>query len=660
MGNYAILIGIDQYTFEPLRGSVRDVRRFHRGLQQIDPTMDIQLLTTATGSDTPVADTAMAKSPTYNNVVTALESVMRSAGQGDFVYIHFSGHGTCLKPTAKFSNTATGDLALVLLESETDFQGRCLGGPRLATMLNTLVHSGVVLTITLDCCYAGAVYRHDDDEDDLGTRCLPFTPAMYAQYLEDNYAADVYLDNTNRAGEMRNGSLRSNWLLDPAGYVIISASGMLEKAREIQLNGEIHGSLSFFLGEALFQLNGLKLELGHVFNHVRARFSEHSLLQNPTLYGNRHGRLLQLSSHTLDIPTTAISVIVRRDGSLELQAGRAHGVGDGDTFSLHKFGHQLSPSSGTSTQAIVREAKALTSLLDYIVDTESACNESSAKTNLIAIPIKTTGLSEYPVRIYPKPSNSEHRVIWQDELQNRCLSSVEDQSLPTTFHVSLQYQQQIQEQLHIEFLISTPNFPALQPVSDTIICQDYKSGVAQICDTLVHMAQFMMVRDLHNPQMIPGTSPFLNLFSVYIENNGQHKPGNLIRVQHENEIQLLLGNRTNHSLYFYVFILTPGWGVKNLCAGRNTEVTRYRTKTLSLKMSVPVELQNAPVSRCQDNIKVFVTKQSTSFESLQLPDWHRLPATNEPDNSRSGGGDAESKDWAAVSFPIETVYGSSA
>lgn len=663
MVNYAILIGIDQYAEKPLRGCVRDVRRFHRGLQQIDPTMDIQLLTTVAGSDTPVADTAMAKLPTYNNVVTALEFVMRSAGQGDFVYIHFSGHGHRLDPIAKFSNTATGDLALVLLQDETDFKGRCLGGPRLAIMLNTLVRNGVVLTITLDCCYAGSVYRHDEEKDDTGTRCLPFTSAMYTQYLKDNYAADLYLDNTNGAGEMRNGSLRSNWLLDPAGYVILSASGILEEAREIELKGEIQGCLSFFLGEALFELNGSKLELGHVFNHVRARFSEYSLTQNPTLFGNRHRRLLQLGLHAVDIPITALSVIVRKDGTLELQAGRAHGVADGDKFSLHKFGDQLSPSSATSAQAIVRDAKPLTSILDYIVDTGSTCDGRSAKADLIAIPITRTGLRAYPVRIDPMPNNKDHKLIWQDELQSRRLTSVEDDSLPATFHLCLQQQQQVQQQLYIEFLVSAPKFPALQPVSDTIICQDYKSGVAQICDTLVHMAQFMMVKNLQNHQLIPETNPFLKLFSVYIKHNGEHKPGNLINVQHDANVHLVLGNGTEHSLYFSVFLLTPGWGVKNLYDGRNDEVTPRHTRTLELGMKLPAELQNTPGSRCLDNIKVFVTKQSTSFESLQLPNWHRLPATKEPpkepDNSRSGGGVAESEDWAAVSFPIEIVYGSS-
>jgi Caspase domain len=82
------------------------------------------------GYATPIGDPTTW--PTYYNVTTAFEKITTQAKAGDVVYIHYSGHGTRGAAGSEFSNTSTGDLAVVLLNSGKENDVRYLWGPRLA------------------------------------------------------------------------------------------------------------------------------------------------------------------------------------------------------------------------------------------------------------------------------------------------------------------------------------------------------------------------------------------------------------------------------------------------------------------------------------------------------------------------------------------------
>lgn len=84
--------------------------------------------------------------PTCRNVTLAVEKITCEAKRGDFVYIHYSGHGTRIRASIPFafSNTSTGDLALVLLGGERGERVNCLKGRTLAGLLNTMVNNGLL------------------------------------------------------------------------------------------------------------------------------------------------------------------------------------------------------------------------------------------------------------------------------------------------------------------------------------------------------------------------------------------------------------------------------------------------------------------------------------------------------------------------------------
>src|SRR2546430_12157532 len=81
--------------------------------------------------------------PTYHNVTSALEKITSLGKTGDFIYIHYSGHGTRVEPSSEFSNKSTGDLALVLLNGGKENNVRYLWGPRLAFSLKAIVEMGL-------------------------------------------------------------------------------------------------------------------------------------------------------------------------------------------------------------------------------------------------------------------------------------------------------------------------------------------------------------------------------------------------------------------------------------------------------------------------------------------------------------------------------------
>lgn len=169
--HYALLIGIDAYPEKPLKGCVRDVHRIKTQLESIaEPRIvHIRTLTASlTNAELPSQTMAEPESlPTRRSVIDALDWIIAGAKEGDFVYIHYSGHGTaCRLPIdllvfSKFSNRTTGDLGLNLLPGNGS-NIKYLWGSELATSLSIMVEKKSIVTVVLDCCFSGSVMRNDD------------------------------------------------------------------------------------------------------------------------------------------------------------------------------------------------------------------------------------------------------------------------------------------------------------------------------------------------------------------------------------------------------------------------------------------------------------------------------------------------------------------
>ncbi|CAH0025853.1 unnamed protein product [Clonostachys rhizophaga] len=225
--HHALLIGVNAYTERPLQGSAHDVRCIKAIFEDKVNAANVQLLTATLGDgNKPFVENREAL-PTESNIVAAFNNIIRDVTAGDYVYIHYSGHGTIVRPSVDpenvVSNQFAGDLALALLHDQNPMKVQILPGKSLAELLNCMIDHGLILTIVLVCHFFAAVYRDDDEPLSqtklLSIRCLELVEASNQDpaYVEDYTAA------LGSVSEYRDADMLSNWMLDPSKYSMLVA-----------------------------------------------------------------------------------------------------------------------------------------------------------------------------------------------------------------------------------------------------------------------------------------------------------------------------------------------------------------------------------------------------------------------------------------------------
>lgn len=169
MAKKAVLIGCNYPgTKAELKGCVNDVRRMHRCL--VDrygfKESDIKILI-----DTDPASTQ----PTGANIRRAITSLVRSAEPGDYLFVHYSGHGTRL-PAETGEEDDTGydecivpcDMNLITDDDFRLFVEELPTGCRL-TIISDSCHSGGLIENTKEQIGESTKREDDDDDDESGS-----------------------------------------------------------------------------------------------------------------------------------------------------------------------------------------------------------------------------------------------------------------------------------------------------------------------------------------------------------------------------------------------------------------------------------------------------------------------------------------------------------
>lgn len=637
---YAILIGINAYRDRPLKGCVRDVRNIKKCLEGASNHVRIQMYTTNENVDpesSPTEDPMLW--PTYQNVISALGKITSSTKSGDFVYIHYSGHGTRAEPEGQFSNRSTGDLALVLLDGGNAGNVRYLYGNILARFLDAMVEKGLVVTLVLDCCFSGSVYRRDDHN----VRYLPYDAEIDSKYPME---LDMILGDDTGYPASRDASMRSNWLINPDGYAILAACGPHEEATELKLeDGQTHGALSYFLLTSI-DSGGLGKKRKDIYEHLRGKFRGSQPQQTPVLYGNKDQGFFGYANP--EVVTGVIHIVAKQDGGLELLAGQAHDVGDCDLFAVHSLssGKHDSISKRDPVVAKVVQARALTSDLELVEPTPIPLHAEWVATALTRFSLK-----KLPIRL---ASGLPRRNELMTALKGRMLDVRDDDDEHFfSFHVMLN---SIQEyEIQDESGQRTINVPTMM--------QD-QTDVDRICDVVEHLAKFRRVRDLANN--VPADS-FRESFSVRITNSTGEtfSPGCLAEVDDGTKFTLVVENKGENPLYAYVYNMGSRWQMQNILKGTYEVIpSRHRDPTFAgifekkVKTKIPPEMKERGVRQCKDIIKIFVTSRPTSFDFLELPKLGE-PRLDKPIKSsaadRTDQKDGHSSEnWVALNFLIQT------
>ncbi|KAK0113059.1 hypothetical protein ONS95_014765 [Cadophora gregata] len=626
--HHAILIGIDAYPDKPLKSCVNDVQDTKMFLEgTLKDFVEIQAFTASQTShkiSNPAQDPMLW--PSRENVILAFETVTSLSKAGDYVYIHYSGHGTQKPPSGDFSNTSTGDLALVLLGGGKENRKQYLWGFELASLLKNMVDNDLVITLILDCCFSGSVYRHDEPS----VRFLPYDP---------EFESDRPLDPKKNVedGMYRDVSMQPNWLLNPDRYAILTACGPHQVAIEPRFEGKNHGALSYFLLDFVKDF-GLTKRHRDMHNYLCAKFRDSILPQNPVLYGNgNQGFFGKVSS---DINNAAIPIIVRQDGTIELQAGYAHGVNTDDQLLLHPLDcvEHEPRSRWHSVAAEVADARALTSDIK-LSDTPSI----PIQTGWMAKVLTRSALQKFPIRL---SSELPCRDELLKALKDRSLDvSIDSEDHPFAINV-----------VSNERKYEIPNEEGYEIIDLTGIPQD-QSGMGQIGSILEHLARFRLARDLVNDA---STDPFRKSFEVRIvSNRGVFSPDCLIEMEDDTTADLIIENKGDEDLYISVYDLGPCWQVQNPFRGTNIVVRPQsngkQNKPIRKKimMTIPKRMREKGYCSCKDILKIFATSRAISFDSLELPrlgERAKTPAANR--TSQDGGSGREN--WAALNFSFHT------
>ncbi|KAL2840993.1 caspase domain-containing protein [Aspergillus pseudoustus] len=666
--HHAILIGVNDYLHRPLKGCVRDVQNIKRCLKdKLHDAVEIETLTTSQTDEVRSFISAMSGTPwpSYANTTSIIEKVTERARPGSYVYIHYSGHGTQKPPSGDFSNESTGDLALVL-QSGPDGREQYLWGFELASKLKTMADKGLVVTLVLDCCFSGSVYRDDDDDDDFSSRFLPYD----AKRICDE---DSTMRSSPSSSDFRDADMYPNWLLNPNQYAILAACGPRGKAWEPKFGGVKHGALSYLLVDVLERV-GLSAKHKGIYDHLRAQFQKHGLPQYPVFYGNPNqgffgetNAAVPMSIRPKELSDSgsqasrpgyspaSVPIIAKGDGTLILQAGSAHGISAGDEFTLFPL---CTPGSGS--QADITARVILLTALTSNLELHDRKNLSELKTGWMATSLTRLALRQFTIRLDPGVTKLSQ---WLTALKDRSLQVYNTANMSTyAFNV----------------VLNNNNYRLLNESGQEIIKRKQDSTtIDQLNDIIHHLAQFRLMRELHNENT---TDSFRQSFKVHVHHKGSSaKHDTPIEILHDTKLELFLENQGTNVLYFFIYDLGPSWQVENMNRGtyivvepasdQTKHVTSENVMSSSsknrpghierkrLRMRIPERLLDEGRHSCEDIIKVFVTHQPTSFDLLELP---RLGETamakpSATDGERMSWEGNELEDWAALNFPIRVV-----
>ena len=605
---WALLIGINFYRkpTESLEGCVHDVEKVKVYLENCLFSIQTKTFTATVPVDPTSQYPSEGRSswPTLHNITSALQEITDAAKAGDFVYIHYSGHGAPTKPETPYSHYDTGDLSFVLFD---EFHGRrYLRGSKFAEMVNEMVKKGLLVNIVLDCCFSAGVVRKGDLENtrvrttrhahDIDT---PASPSLSAN-------TDVQTSKIHR-----NSSIIPTWLIKPDGYTILTACGVDEIAIELRTqNGQMTGALTHFMLLALASLQRSCIEISQqsLYSYLLVQFQLHRPTQNPNLYGNSK---LSFFGKLLAIDTVFVSVIWR-DHRLFLEAGEAQGVCKDDEYMLSAF---ESPEIGRnratdrSIKVFVEDVGSLTSILMPTPDEKKV--DSGWKAELVT-PFSS---KEVIVRFPPEIVNGEHWLGVEKASQMFRFHTDDNHPRPYTYTVN------INGSGHYEILDqedqALPWLPALS--------KDERDSAEAVMGVLNHISKFKSIENIENRS---SNASFNKRFKIHMEGPDQpiQEGTGVLNVKELQIVKLVIQNYGSSVLYAYIYNLDSSWGITNVFPGashwsipaKNDAKGFSGKKGGEFKMRVPDHFKNVNYLSCRDVFKVFITSRPIPFNSIQM------------------------------------------
>ncbi|KAL4760560.1 caspase domain-containing protein [Aspergillus foveolatus] len=600
---WAVLIGIDDYAPDGIRnlhGCVRDVQAVSRWLQSTLPLPQEQMtqLTAEVGS----LQHAEIQ-PTYENVMAAFDKLGREANPGDFVFIHYSGHGSRAPTLRRDVKTTTGLDEVLVLRG-----GRHLRDFELGEVLDNLAGKGLIVLVVLDCCHSGGV-----DRDELQVRGIDRLPG-HENILENVPAGAI----ERGLGLTRDAAFQDSLWQKARNYTVLAACQPHEKAREIRRKGKSHGLLTYSMLESLQMLGGAERPVSYQMlqNHIRARMH---VEYNTTLkhlgmnYNPQHPMILGEQDRIIfgndAFRGAQVAGVVDVQGErVHIDIGAPHGVISGDRFAVYNrespflVGQEAgqTPVSHVTIESVTGS---------HAVGVMEPVDKDRVKPGCWVKLVQRAPSNEVPVRI-ESPQLYRQLLALFNQTEGELgaflrLIAWDDSEATPVYEV---HDQELAYETTFASGQRVPNVPSVSKFD----------GLAEqmIQKNLQQLARYHIVQSLHNDR-----SPIGQLFRFRVSTSTQHDPTDTIIVDEDDFVNISFENNSPQTLYLTVFNLTPQWSVIQLTPPLGNDPIGVeagrKDGTLYVQMTVPKALREAGEVEIEDTLMAIVTTEPTQLWMLQ-------------------------------------------
>ena len=278
--------------------------------------------------------------PTHEAIITQLHRIRDAATTGDFVYLHFSGHGT-QQPVTADSNEPDGRDE-VFLPSDTMMAPEgsqafpnALTDNEIATELNAIRDKGAFVWVVFDSCHSGTVTRGAPTEDDPVDRKIDpedlGIPETAFATVDDSASAERSAplpasafadeDNPNRGGMVAFFAAQSTETAQEKNMPIETADGPSEMK---------YGVFTYTLFTTLAKNPGITYR--QLAQSVLAEYNARNSLKPTPMF---EGKLDAPVFGSADADTAEQwPTLAADDGSFSISAGQLHGLATGTKLLL--------------------------------------------------------------------------------------------------------------------------------------------------------------------------------------------------------------------------------------------------------------------------------------------------------------------------------------
>ncbi|KAI0378876.1 caspase domain-containing protein [Hypomontagnella monticulosa] len=278
--------------------------------------------------------------PTYLNIVKALEDIHRYANKGDFVYIHYSGHGA--RSTTIFTglkDVGREDLDECLVPCDITNGGQYLRDLEMGALLQDLADKELILTVVLDCCHSGGAVRGDQ-----------VMPAGKVRTIPSIHKSEPSCEKPKNLDKVMALGRKDSWLKSPKGFVLLAACRERQFARECEDGPNTYGVLTYYLLRCL-QYSNVDISSEYIFNNVLSAVHNHYSDQTPHFLGDLDRFFFSRENRSRMYALSVRKVIIDQrkesnDWCVVLNGHSLNGVQIGSEYDILPFGFDLSPKIG--------------------------------------------------------------------------------------------------------------------------------------------------------------------------------------------------------------------------------------------------------------------------------------------------------------------------